>query len=211
MIDIDKVRADAPACEQVLHLNSAGASSMPCQVCAAAEGVLDLESGMGGYEAERRLANKFQAIHSEFVTLLNALPGQTSFVENATSWAKGLSQFDTVPECLNLWRGAFGGEIAILADASTGSAAEDFLAPFKENGRATVVGRTTAGLSGQPFVKDFGNDMTLIVGSKREMFADGSQFEGIGTAPDILVGLAVDDVRRGIDRDRIQAVELLFA
>ena len=107
--------------------------------------------------------------------------------------------------------GAFRGNIAILADASTGSAAEDFLVPFKLNGRAIIVGRTTAGTSGQPFVKDFGNDMVLSVGSKREIFPDGSQFEGVGIAPDVLVELAADDIRRGTDQDRAHAVNALFS
>ncbi|MBU1305687.1 MAG: hypothetical protein KKF33_09225, partial [Alphaproteobacteria bacterium] len=106
---------------------------------------------------------------------------------------------------------AFRGNIAILADASTGSAAEDFLAPFKHNGRAIIVGRTTSGSSGQPFVRDFGNDMSLRVGSKREMFPDGSQFEGVGIAPDVCVELTPDDIRRGVDQDHLRAIELLSA
>lgn len=105
--------------------------------------------------------------------------------------------------------GAFRGQIAILADASTGSAAEDFLAPFKLNGRAIIVGRKTAGTSGQPFVEEFGNDMVLSVGSKREYFPDGSQFEGVGIAPDVPVELAADDIRRDVDADLAQAMNAL--
>ncbi|MCP3475949.1 aminotransferase class V-fold PLP-dependent enzyme [Bradyrhizobium sp. CCGUVB1N3] len=84
MIDIDKVRADTPACEQVLHFNNAGASLMPRQVYEAVKGVLDLENGVGGYEAERRLADDLQAFYSEFAALLNARPDEIAFVENAT-------------------------------------------------------------------------------------------------------------------------------
>ncbi|MCP3379947.1 aminotransferase class V-fold PLP-dependent enzyme [Bradyrhizobium sp. CCGUVB4N] len=84
MIDIDKVRADTPACEQVLHFNNAGASLMPRQVYEAVKGVLDLENSVGGYEAERRLADDLQSFYSEFAALLNARPDEIAFVENAT-------------------------------------------------------------------------------------------------------------------------------
>lgn len=84
MIDIDKVRADTPACEQVLHFNNAGASLMPRQVYEAVKGVLDLENSVGGYRAERRLADDLQSFYSEFAALLNARPDEIAFVENAT-------------------------------------------------------------------------------------------------------------------------------
>lgn len=106
--------------------------------------------------------------------------------------------------------GAFRGKLAILADPSTGSAAEDFLAPFKGNGRALVVGRTTAGSSGQPYVKDFSNGMVLAVGSKREIFPDGSPFEGVGIAPDLPVELTTADLCNGTDRDRLTAAVALI-
>lgn len=104
---------------------------------------------------------------------------------------------------------AFRGEVVILVDASTASAAEDFAAPFQQNGRAIIVGRTTAGSSGQPFVKDFGNDMVLVVGSKRETFSGGGRFEGVGIVPHVKIELVVDDIRNGVDRDYLQALASL--
>lgn len=84
MIDIQKVRADTPACDRVLHFNNAGASLMPRPVYEAVKGVLDLENSMGGYEAERRVAADLKAFYSEFAALLNAGPDEIAFVENAT-------------------------------------------------------------------------------------------------------------------------------
>jgi C-terminal processing protease CtpA/Prc len=41
--------------------------------------------------------------------------------------------------------------------------------------------------------------MQAIVGSKHEMFPDGSPFEGVGIRPDVEVAPSVDDIRAGRD------------
>ncbi len=71
----------------------------------------------------------------------------------------------------------FTGRLVMLTDPETASAAEDFLMPFKDNGR---VGETTAGSSGQPLYKELGDGMRLWIGAKRQTFPDGGQFEGVG-------------------------------
>lgn len=81
--------------------------------------------------------------------------------------------------------GSFKGTMTILTDSGTFSAAEDFVAPFKDNMRAEIVGETTGGSSGQPYLRDLADGMRLWVGAKRQMFPDGSTFEGIGIEPDI--------------------------
>jgi hypothetical protein len=40
--------------------------------------------------------------------------------------------------------------------------------------RALVVGETTGGSSGQPYMLDLGDGMLVLVGAKRESFPDGS-------------------------------------
>ncbi len=84
MIDIQKVRADTPSCERVLHFNNAGASLMPQPVFQAVADILELENEVGGYEAERRAERDLQAFYSEFAGLLNAAPDEIAYVENAT-------------------------------------------------------------------------------------------------------------------------------
>ena len=66
--------------------------------------------------------------------------------------------------------------------------------PFKDNGRAIVVGETTGGSTGQPYVVELGDGMQAIVGSKREMFPDGGRFEGVGIRPDVEVSPTVEDL-----------------
>lgn len=71
--------------------------------------------------------------------------------------------------------------------------------PFKDSGRALLVGERTAGSTGQPYMVQLRPDLLVLVGAKREMFPDGSRFEGIGIKPDVEALPSVDDIRRGND------------
>ncbi len=116
-----------------------------------------------------------------------------------------------------LWRpsyhepeaGAYDGDVIILVDYRTGSAAEDFVVPFKDNGRATIVGEMTSGSTGQPYRYDFGNDMAFQIGTKRAYMPDGSKFEGVGIAPDIHVRLERSALYAGTDPVLEKAIELV--
>jgi carboxyl-terminal processing protease len=67
--------------------------------------------------------------------------------------------------------------------------------PFKVTRRAVIVGETTGGSSGQPYMLDLGQGMMILVGAKRELFPDGSPFEGVGIRPDVEIGPSVEDLR----------------
>lgn len=84
MLDIDAIRADTPACKDLIHFNNAGASLMPLPVYESVLNHLKLENKVGGYEAERQAASELKAFYSEFATLLNASTDEIAFVENAT-------------------------------------------------------------------------------------------------------------------------------
>ncbi len=71
--------------------------------------------------------------------------------------------------------------------------------PFKDNGRATIIGEATEGSSGQPYFFDFGNGMTLMVGAERHTFPDGSTFESRGISPTITVERRIADLQSGVD------------
>ena len=105
----------------------------------------------------------------------------------------------------------FTGRAILIADLTCGSACEDFVMPLKYSGRATVVGETTSGSSGQPYIYDFGNGMTFRVGTKRMYFPDGSEFEGVGIRPDIEVVPAPADIKAGRDPVLERAVALARA
>ncbi|WP_158606873.1 S41 family peptidase [Paenibacillus ginsengarvi] len=103
---------------------------------------------------------------------------------------------------------AYTGRLVLLADRGTGSAAEDFVMPFKDTGRATIVGQATFGSTGQPFYYEFTNGMSFRISTKRAFLPDGSPFEGVGIAPDIELLPTRDDLYD--DRDPVleKALEL---
>jgi len=84
MLDIDKIRAETPSCENVLHFNNAGASLMPSVVHQAVTGHLQREYEAGGYEAAHLAEADLAAFYTEFAGLLNAAPDEIAYVENAT-------------------------------------------------------------------------------------------------------------------------------
>lgn len=101
----------------------------------------------------------------------------------------------------------YTGELIILTDRYTGSAAEDFVVPFKDNERAIIIGEATGGSTGQPYMHNFGNGIRIGVGTKRAYMPDGSKFEGVGVLPDFELKLTREDLYK--DRDRVlqKAVE----
>jgi carboxyl-terminal processing protease len=83
--------------------------------------------------------------------------------------------------------------------------------PFKDNGRAVLIGDSTAGSSGQPYSVRLEDGIQFWVGAKREYFPDGSPFEGVGVHPDIRIVPTIDDLRAGRDRALEQAIEAVTA
>jgi carboxyl-terminal processing protease len=102
----------------------------------------------------------------------------------------------------------YRGKVIVLADSGCTSACEDFVMPLKYSGRATVVGERTRGSSGQPYLYDFGNGMAFRVSSRRMYFPDGSEFEGVGIAPDVEVRPGIADLRSGKDPVLERAVRM---
>lgn len=103
----------------------------------------------------------------------------------------------------------YRGAVYILVDGGCFSACEDFVMPFKDNHRATILGERTAGSTGQPFSRGFGNGMGISLSTKREFLPDGSEFEGVGIAPDVEIQTTVDDLRTGHDPVLEKAYELI--
>ena len=93
----------------------------------------------------------------------------------------------------------YSGKLFILVDDDCTSACEDFAMPFKDNGRATIIGESTFGSSGQPYVQRFENGMIFRISTKREYFPNGSEFEGRGIRPNVEVHPRAEDLRSGKD------------
>ena len=105
----------------------------------------------------------------------------------------------------------FRGRLIFLVDGGSQSAKEGLLVPFKDNGRATLVGERTAGTSGQPYFFKFDEDRSIAVGAKLETFPDGSLFEGIGIQPDVEVIPTIRDLQQGRDPVLDRAMEIATA
>lgn len=84
MIDLAKVRADTPACEELLHFNNAGAGLIADPVHKAVVQHLELERSIGGYEAAAQANKELAGFYTSFGKLLGAEPDEIASVENAT-------------------------------------------------------------------------------------------------------------------------------
>jgi carboxyl-terminal processing protease len=93
----------------------------------------------------------------------------------------------------------YQGRVVLLVDRGTYSAAEDFTMPFKDNGRAILIGEVTGGSTGQPYYYTFDCSAMLGIGAKRVRLPDGTPFEGVGLAPDVIVTPARGELYAGRD------------
>ncbi|NNK64235.1 MAG: aminotransferase class V-fold PLP-dependent enzyme [Gemmatimonadetes bacterium] len=84
-LDIDALRADTPATAQRAHLNNAGASLMPDPVWRAITAHLELERGIGGYEAAAESRDAIASVYGEVGRLLGAASDRIAITENATA------------------------------------------------------------------------------------------------------------------------------
>jgi carboxyl-terminal processing protease len=103
---------------------------------------------------------------------------------------------------------AYTGRLILLTDRICSCACEDFVMPFKYSKRATLVGETTAGTFSLTRHLNFDNGMMLNVAAIHHTFPDGSQFEGVGIAPDVSVEVTPDDLRHNNDVVLQRAIEL---
>lgn len=103
----------------------------------------------------------------------------------------------------------YAGRVAILIDGATASAAEIFSAVLQDHGRATLIGRKSAGalLASWFYVLPDGGELQL---SREDYFAPkGRRIEGKGIEPDIKVERTLADLRAGRDADVEVALKVL--
>jgi carboxyl-terminal processing protease len=102
----------------------------------------------------------------------------------------------------------YSGRLILLTDRVCSCACEDFVMPFKYAKRATLVGETTAGSFSFTRHVNYENGMILNIAAVHHTFPDGSQFEGVGIAPDVPVETTADDLRAGRDIVLKKALEI---
>jgi len=83
-LDLDRLRAETPACKTMIHFNNAGSALQPRPVTEAIMAHLAREQEIGGYEAEAEAADALASFYTGFAGLLGADPSEIAYVENAT-------------------------------------------------------------------------------------------------------------------------------
>jgi carboxyl-terminal processing protease len=104
----------------------------------------------------------------------------------------------------------YRGRVVILTSGATGSAAEIFAHVLQFRGRATVVGRPTAGavIVSRPYGLPGGGSLQVPVQDYRGL--DGRRLEGHGVTPDVPLAVPViADLRLGRDSDLSAALAVL--
>jgi selenocysteine lyase/cysteine desulfurase len=94
-MDIQRLRAETPGCAERIHLNNAGAALMPAPVIGALQDHVELESRIGGYEAEELRAPEIGAAYRSVARLLGTESRNIAFTENAT--VSNLQAISSIP------------------------------------------------------------------------------------------------------------------
>lgn len=103
----------------------------------------------------------------------------------------------------------YAGRVAVLVDVSTGSAAEIFSAVLQEHGRATVIGRRTAGAVLASWFHGLPGGGELQLSREDYVTPHGRRVEGAGVEPDLKVVPRLAELRAGRDVDLEAALHLL--
>ena len=93
----------------------------------------------------------------------------------------------------------FAGPCVILTSRHTVSAAEDFIAMFRTNKRATVIGTETCGTTGTPFMQKLICGGWMRICSVGYRLLDGTEFVGCGIKPDIYCEISAKDFADSYD------------
>jgi len=94
----------------------------------------------------------------------------------------------------------YGGPVAVLVDAMSGSASECFTGGMQSIGRVRVFGQTTMGQALPALFDKLPNGDVLIHAYGDFVTPDGTRLEGRGVIPDQQVALTRADLLSGRDR-----------
>lgn len=79
----------------------------------------------------------------------------------------------------------YAGAVAVLIGPAVVSSCESFVLMMNCSERATLVGATTRGSSGNPRPVDLGNGVTAMIPTWRDFLPDGTLLEGHGIEPEL--------------------------
>lgn len=103
----------------------------------------------------------------------------------------------------------YRGRVAVLVDGATASAGEIFAAVLQEHGRATIVGRKTAGAVLASWFHSLPDGGELQLSLLDYVTPKGRRLENDGVEPDVKVTRTLADLRAGRDVDLEAALRVL--
>jgi len=98
--------------------------------------------------------------------------------------------------------------VVVLISGITFSAAEDFCSAYVGMKRGALIGEPTGGSTGQPLAFALPGGIMARVCTKRDAYPDGTEWNGKGIQPNVLVRPTVADVQAG--RDAVLEAALQF-
>jgi hypothetical protein len=102
----------------------------------------------------------------------------------------------------------FAGNVYVMTNRNTYSAAEMFVLAMHALGHTTTVGDTTAGQAGLAVVHELQNGWLYQFPESIEYTLDGETFEDVGLPPDVPIQRTQSDINKGIDAQIARAIAL---
>ena len=84
-IDLERIRAETPGVQHVVHLMASGAALMPQPVIDAVVDHTNLEARIGGYEAHAARSDQLDSVYEDIAALVGASAREIALLENATA------------------------------------------------------------------------------------------------------------------------------
>ena len=151
--------------------------------------VVDLRGNPGG------LAAMIMGISGHFVPERKVL-GVMKTRDNTLEFKANPRTVDTTGKPVDV----YGGPVAILVDAMSGSASECFTGGMQSLGRVRVFGQTTMGQALPALFDKLPNGDVMIHAYGDFVTGDGTRLEGRGVIPDAPTPLTREDLLAGRDR-----------
>ncbi len=140
VIDLERVRADTPGVEHVVHFNNAGSSLPPRQVVDAVVDHLQREAEIGGYEAAAERKDRWEHTYDALATLIGADRDEIAVVENATrAWDMAFYAFAFKPgDRILTGRAEYASNWIALKQVTDRTGASIEVVPDDESGQIDV-------------------------------------------------------------------------
>ncbi len=158
-----------------------------------------------GYSRNRKMA--LDGTHPSSLPVFDKVPRSKLAIPGLALKFLGKTSIHLYTEALA--ENAYHGRVVILVNEHTTGAAE-MLAQFaKENGLATIVGAKTPGRLVSRSATKLGHGYRLIVPVAAYVSAKGTQIEGSGITPDVVVPWSSEDAVLGLDYQLAKATQVL--